>query len=493
VRLNLLGPASVPVGQEIEYALTVHNPNPTPLRALMVRCSVPAGLQHVRSEPPASLEEGQLIWTLGALDGSSERTLQAVFQASQPGPVNFLASLVTDDGRRDEKTATLTVTPPAVPELQVSVTGPASGVVGVPLACQITTRNPGTGPAADVLLKAEFSPILEHSSQANPVELALGTLAPGEARTVPLPLRALRPGSGVVRATATAAGGFYSGADHSLTIQEARLALRLSGPAVRYVGRSAVWDLEVSNGGSVPLTQVVVRDMLPPELTFTAATAGGRLQQGPGSSPSASPLHEVAWDVGSLRPGEAKHVQLTTTPARMAPRALNVALASAVPEGVPATSARVQTEAEAVLTIQGLPAFKLDVKDLEDPIEIGGRTTYRVTVSNTGSLPGNQVQILAVLPPQMRLLSASGRSPYRVDGPRLVFDPLPSLEPGQSVTCTIEVEAIQAGDARFRAELTSTTLREPIAKEESTNVLGKIQAPVPANSPAPASPAVPQH
>jgi uncharacterized repeat protein (TIGR01451 family) len=472
VSLTVNGPASVPVGQEIEYGLTIHNASPTPLHALMVRCSVPEGLRHVRSEPPADLDAGQLVWTLGALDGASDRTLQAVFQASEAGSANFLASLVTDDGRRDEKTTALTVAPPPVPGLQVNMTGPRTGVVGVPLTCQIAAKNPGTGPASNVQLKAEFTPTLEHASQSNPVELPLGTLAPGESRTVALPLRVAKAGPAVVRVTATAEGGYYSGADHSLTAMEAKLALKLSGPAVRYVGRSAVWDLEVSNGGSVPLTQVVVRDLLPPELTYASASTGGRLQEGPRGQPGGSTIHEVAWDVGSLRPGEAKHLQLTTTPGRMAPQARNVALASALPEGETAASARIQTTAEAALAIQGLPAFKLDVKDLDDPVEVGGRTSYRITVTNTGSLPGNQVQIVALLPPQMRLLSASGRSPYRSDGPRVVFEPLPSLEQGQAVTCTIEVEAVQAGDARFRAELTSTTLREPIAKEESTNVIG---------------------
>jgi uncharacterized repeat protein (TIGR01451 family) len=478
VYLSVAGPSSAGVGQEVAYALTIHNTDTTATRALMVRSTLPENLKYVRSEPPAMSEDGQLVWTLGALDGRSDRTLQVVFQAARPGQLTLRAGLVTDEGQRDERSATTEITTPQSPELRASLTGPTSGVVGVPLTCQVTVTNPGTGALTKIMLSADFDAGLEHESRVHPVELPLGSLAAGESKPVPLTLRPLRPGSAGIRVTATADGGLFSRAEHVVTVQEAKLTLHLNGPAVRYVGRPAVWEVDVTNAGAVPLAQVTVRDLLPPELEFASATEGGRLQNAgrhpaKGEPPSAL-SREVAWDLGALKPGEQKRLQLTTTPTRMAEKALNVVLASAVPEGAGTTAGKghLQAEAEAALSIQGLPAFKLAVVDLDDPVEVGARTSYKITVTNTGSLPGSGVQVAAVLPQQMRLVAASGRSPYHAEGPRVVFEPLASLEPGQAVTCTIEVEAMQAGDARFRAELTSATLREPIIKEESTNVVG---------------------
>ena len=46
-----------------------------------------------------------------------------------------------------------------------------------------------------------------------------------------------------------------------------------------------------------------------------------------------------------------------------------------------------------------------------------------------------------------------------------------ALAPGQTVTYTIEVQALKAGTAYFRAELTTNTLTKPLVEEESTSVL----------------------
>ena len=101
---------------------------------------------------------------------------------------------------------------------------------------------------------------------------------------------------------------------------------------------------------------------------------------------------------------------------------------------------------------------------------MGARTAYRIQVKNTGSLPGERVGMTATIPPQMRAMTAYGPATYRVEGNKVIFAPLDTLPPGQTATYIVEVQAVQAGEARFRAELTTSTMREPVVKEESTNV-----------------------
>ncbi len=127
-------------------------------------------------------------------------------------------------------------------------------------------------------------------------------------------------------------------------------------------------------------------------------------------------------------------------------------------------------QSDASLAVLGLPAYKMTVEDRDDPIEVGGRTAYRIQVKNTGSLPGDRVQVAATVPPQMRAVTSSGPATYRVEGGRVTFAPLETLSPGQTATYIVEVEAVQAGKARFRAELTTGAMSNPVVKEESTNV-----------------------
>jgi uncharacterized repeat protein (TIGR01451 family) len=218
------------------------------------------------------------------------------------------------------------------------------------------------------------------------------------------------------------------------------------------VDRPATWDIQVTNAGEVPLSNVVVRDLLPPELTFQDASAGGRLEG-----------EHVVWSLGTLQPREQKALQVTTRAAKLTPRALNRVQATAEPGQT--------AQEEAAIEIRGLPAFKLEVTDRDDPVEVGARTAYRIEVTNQGSLPGNQVEIVAVVPAQMRLLGATGPVRHRIEGQRVVFEPLDALAPKQTASYAVEVQATQGGDARFRLELRSSTLTDPVTQEESTTIV----------------------
>jgi len=56
---------------------------------------------------------------------------------------------------------------------------------------------------------------------------------------------------------------------------------------------------------------------------------------------------------------------------------------------------------------------------------------------------------------------------------KVVFGPLEELQPGQTATFTIEVEAIQGGDARFRAEVRAAHLTGTLKEEQSTRIVGR--------------------
>ena len=103
-----------------------------------------------------------------------------------------------------------------------------------------------------------------------------------------------------------------------MVVQEAKLAIAKTGPAKRYLGREATWEITVTNQGEVALTNVVVRDQLPAELTFVSASQNGQFQEG-----------QVVWNLGTLQGASKQIVQVTTRCDKMTPRALNVATASA--------------------------------------------------------------------------------------------------------------------------------------------------------------------
>jgi uncharacterized repeat protein (TIGR01451 family) len=448
-------PASVPADREAPCTVTVRNDSAAEARTVTVRIAVPDGWRLLRTDPTPFPEGNVLVWTLAALPAHGERSFQLAFQPGRVGPTAGRASVAAGDGRRDEKEILCQVVPPQVARLKVEPDGPAAGVVGGPLSYRVTVSNTGTGPATNVRLRAALDG-LEADGGA---DAAVGPLGPGESRTVTLAVRPTRAGDAAARLTATADGGARDEARRAVTVRDARLALRLSGPAVCLAGGRAEWDLEVRNAGDTPLDGAVVSDALPPELELVEATDGGRPQG-----------REVVWQVGPLPVGGEKRLRLTTTAARPAERAVNAAAAVASAAADGGAAAEVRAQAQQAVAVRGVAAFKLAVSGRDGVVEVGGRTVYTITVTNRGSLPGERVQITATLPSELRVVAVGGPAPYRVEGGRLTFAPVQELPPGQALTFTVEAEAVQPGEVRVRVAMTAAALREPVFKEESTNV-----------------------
>lgn len=473
------GPATVMVNQEVPYNIVVSNVGRVDVQAMTVRDQIPEGLEYVRSEPPASVEANQLTWTMSGLNPGQAHTLQVVFRAQRAGQVTNTAVVTTSEGQRAENSV---ITQIVAPGLKVVKNGPPDGIVGVPIAYQITVTNNGTGPATNVVLNDNFDSGLEHESHSNPLVLNLGNLGAGETRQVPLNLTPREPGRFVNRVKATADGGLTDQAEHWVVVRKAQLKIEKTGPVARYVDRPAEWKITVTNEGDVPVANVTIRDQLPPELSYTSASDGGQFADG-----------YVTWNIGTLAAHQQRTVQLVTRCVKISPRALNVAVATADPG--------IRVQAEAGIEIRGLPALRLEVIDIGDPAEVGSSVTYKIEVHNQGSLPGRQVQIVATVPPEMQIVKTNGPTNAVVTGQEVNFPPVDSLPEKQTLNYEIEVKTLKPGDVRFTVKMYSATLgKEPVIEQESTTIYAPVQGapkrdtgtsgpPAAAPAPAPTPPA----
>lgn len=466
IALEHTAPASVGLGQEVPVTSAVKNIGRIESRSQTVTSQIPDGFRFVRSQPPPAAQDGlTLTWIFGTLPAGQTHTVQAVYQAQRPGSVTSCASVVSEEGLKDERCTNILVTSPA---LKVSINAPVSGIVNVPVTYQIMVSNPGTGPVNNVRVESNFDRALEHMSKENPLQLAVGALAPNETRNLTLVLTPRVPGNLNNRITVSGDGVAPDNASHSILISEAKMSMSVDGPQSRYQGRPAEFTVRVFNSSTdVPLTNVMVRNRLPAELAFVTAGQGGQLM---GS--------EVVWNIGTLKPQEQKLLYLTTRTQQVTPTVIQQFVATADPG--------VTVQAQKDLQILGIPAFRLELKDDNDPVPVGGRVTYTVNVANTGSLPANEVSLVATVPQEMRVINAQGPSAANTQGQVITFAPLNNVQKDQTLTYVIEVQALQAADVRFRVELRSQTLQPGVSEEESTKIYNPINgAPPPASPPPP--------
>jgi uncharacterized repeat protein (TIGR01451 family) len=127
-------------------------------------------------------------------------------------------------------------------------------------------------------------------------------------------------------------------------------------------------------------------------------------------------------------------------------------------------------EVEVATRVEGISALLLEVVDIDDPVEVGAETAYEIRVTNQGSREATNVEIHALVPPEMTVRGGQGPTRYRVEGQEVLFAPLPQLAPRADAIYRVLVTGVTKGDVRFRARLISDSLTEPVIEEESTKV-----------------------
>jgi uncharacterized repeat protein (TIGR01451 family) len=143
--------------------------------------------------------------------------------------------------------------------------------------------------------------------------------------------------------------------------------------------------------------------------------------------------------------------------------------------------AGLKAQAEVCTRFEGVSALTLELVDTKDPLPVKDQTTYTITVKNQGTAPVTNIHLTALIPRQMLLLKAEGPTgpppkdklpKATAEGQSLPFAPLKTLAPGATVTYQVTVQALEAGDLRFRVELTADELKAggPVREEESTRV-----------------------
>ena len=224
------------------------------------------------------------------------------------------------------------------------------------------------------------------------------------------------------------------------------IALECALPAASVPGRPIDAGFTVRNTGTGAVPSGAVRVKLPENAKLVAE--GGILAG-----------DEMTWEFSGLAPKAEKKFCAQINP--IAPGRI-VFNASAVGSNIknPVTSF---CETKVI----GIPAILIDAVDLEDPVEVGHQVTYQVKVTNQGSTEATNVRLVFILPPNEEFVSGDGASPIRSDA-GIVTDPLPVLASKGEAVWRVIVKAREAGDVRFKIELSSDQFQKPIHEEEST-------------------------
>jgi uncharacterized repeat protein (TIGR01451 family) len=448
VSVETIGPASASMGKPYNFEILVRNPGSMPAQFVRVQDKLPENLQYLGSEPRGEMHEGQLLWDLGTLDGGAERRIKVSVQATGEGELLTTAT-ATCSARTSLRTKV------SQPKLSLVKKGPETARVGDTVKFELLVSNVGSGPAEQVVLRDRMPAGLQHKAQRVPgevIEADLGTLAPGQTKTIDMEAMATQAGKFVNEASVVAPGIAEVSAQAVVVVTDAPLGLRKTGPQRGNPNQELTYELTVTNTGSGVAGGVKLIDTLPEGLDFVSAGEGGMYN---------AATRTVQWELATLGGGQSKAVNV---------RVKAVKAGDWTNQSVARTERGQEARADLRVQVEGVPALLLEVVDLDDPIEVGAETTYEIRVVNQGTAPCTNVKIKCAGPDGIALVGADAPVAHKQDANQIVFEPLPKLAAKADVLYKVRARALKPGDWRFRTWLSSDHMPDPVYEDESTQV-----------------------
>ncbi|MEX2111879.1 MAG: hypothetical protein WD845_01760 [Pirellulales bacterium] len=243
------------------------------------------------------------------------------------------------------------------------------------------------------------------------------------------------------------------------------LTVRKTGPSRRQVGETAVFSIEVSNGGAGPAEDVVIADNFETTFEPNAATEGNEWLEG----------NALGWRIGTLAAGQSVRRDIQLKCLQVTPRACNrVTVTARDMEPIAEEACLEIVAAAAAPAAAPRQPLVVSVAETTDPVRVGGTTTYQVLVDNKDSQSAFEVVVSAKLSPELKLETIAG--PVGTDGqvlPNSVrFTPVRELRAGEApLSFELHVTGVKAGAGTVDVEVTTRERPQPVTATQQTQVI----------------------
>jgi uncharacterized repeat protein (TIGR01451 family) len=457
VLIEKLAPREARLNRPYDYRIRVTNLTDAPLADVVVREKAADGFTISRSDPAVKDAAGWHTYAVGELAPSASRVIEI---SGVPTAEGKLATCLAVDYH-----PTLCAVADVVnPVVKLTKEGPAEADLCEGIRYRYVVSNTGTGTERDVTIEDVLPEGVTTEDGKRTVTLRVGDLPQSTSKEVTVRVKPAHTGQYTSTAVARSPGSpDVRSQEVTTVVRQPALEVHVTGPRTEYLNKTVTYTITVKNTGDAAARRTTLGLDAADHGTVASVMVNGG-DNPAGEARVASAYRREGADLDAIAPGQTKTVTATIRATQPGPMRLR---AVAVAGCVPPVTETIET------AIRTLPALRLEVVDLDDPIRVGDQVTYRVTVKNQGTGPDANVAITATLPPELTFTSADGpanAAAAKAEGQTVRFEPVPTLAAGDQAVWTVKARATKPGDVRMRVQLKSDSLTEPAGESEPTRL-----------------------
>lgn len=449
--VKTLGPRRISVGKESSYELILRNAGQAAADEVVVTVDLPEWADVVGSE----VSTGQTDNTASAQ--SPRQLAWRIARLEAKGQEKMVLRLVPRQSRPIELGVTWDYTPVASqmvievqePRLEMHLDGAREVIFGQRELYRLELANTGNGDAENV----EISLLPVGTGDTAAATHKFGTLAAGDKKTIEVELTARQTGTLTIKVDARGDGNLATSLTETIQVRRAELQLTVEAPKMQFVGAQVTYRIRVVNPGNAAATNVQLLAQLPLGTKYLSSTAEGKLD---------AEQRELTWKLDSLAPAAEQTFDVVCSLERPGISRMEV---TATADTELTASANAATQVEAIADL------RLDVVDPAGAVQVGEDAVYQIEVRNRGSKSADDVDIVAYFSRGIEPYTVEGAS-HRIAPGQVVFDKIPTVGPGQTLTLKIRAKAEVAGSHVFRAEVYCKPLETRLVAEETTHFYG---------------------
>jgi uncharacterized repeat protein (TIGR01451 family) len=416
----------------------------------------------VKAEPkpdheikPADVRK-ELVWTFGTLKPGEKRTIELLLKTKAGATeVKNLAYVRFEHGEA-------VTTRLSQPDVKVTKVAPKQVMKDEPYQVRVTIENRGRVPAEKVRLVEDVNraALMEGVTEGgqrtatsgagtNQWQWEIGTLLPGQRKVVEYQVTPRAAGEALATTNVSAEKSVHAREEARTEVLAPGLGVELKGPTGPiHPGEEAEYEIVVhNNDGTAVHTNVRVTGSIPVGCKPTSKTAEGQLIPG-----------AVVWTIPRLEPKKAYAFRYKL---RVETTGHQTVTASAVDSRKYKALKTVQT------FFEGMVALVWETHPDPGPLATGQQGGFTVVVRNNGGDAAANVRVTVDLPPEVAFVQGSPNGQFT--GGKVTFGP--DTIPGHGeTTYTVTYKAARGGNARFKATLAATALKDPLTAEKVVTI-----------------------